>query len=71
MHSHSVLDVPQLAMVHDFVVSARHLAFLIAPYSMMRGENKSFAEMHQWKGSGANARPLRGHEARANGHDGV
>ncbi|MEJ7808096.1 MAG: carotenoid oxygenase family protein, partial [Telluria sp.] len=55
MQSHTVIDVPQLAMVHDFVVSAQHLIFLIPPYNMVRGENKSFAEMHQWDG----ARPLR------------
>ncbi len=55
MQSHTVIDVPQLAMVHDFVVSARHLIFLIPPYDLVRGENKSFAEMHQWDGK----RPLR------------
>lgn len=54
-----VVDIPQLAMVHDFVVSARHLIFLAPPYDMVRGEGKSFAEMHQWAGSGASARPLR------------
>jgi all-trans-8'-apo-beta-carotenal 15,15'-oxygenase len=54
-----VVEVPKLTMVHDFVVSARHLIFLIPPYDMVRGENKSFAEMHQWVGSGANARPMR------------
>jgi all-trans-8'-apo-beta-carotenal 15,15'-oxygenase len=59
MASTSVIDVPQLAMVHDFVVSANHLIFLVPPYDMVRGENKSFAEMHKWAGSGAAARPLR------------
>lgn len=54
-----VVDVPKMAMVHDFVVSARHLIFLIPPYDLVRGEDKSFAEMHQWAGSGAGARPLR------------
>jgi all-trans-8'-apo-beta-carotenal 15,15'-oxygenase len=48
-----------MAMVHDFVVSARHLIFMIPPYDMVRGEDKSFAEMHQWAGSGPAARPLR------------
>ncbi|HEY0062922.1 MAG TPA: carotenoid oxygenase family protein [Telluria sp.] len=55
----TVIDVPKMAMVHDFVVSARHLIFLIPPYDLVRGEDKSFAEMHQWAGSGSNARPLR------------
>ncbi len=59
MVSTSVIEVPQLAMVHDFVVSAGHLIFLIPPYDMVRGEGKSFAEMHRWAGSGASARPLR------------
>ncbi|MES2016850.1 MAG: carotenoid oxygenase family protein [Pseudomonadota bacterium] len=59
MQSTSVVDVPQLAMVHDFVVSAGHLIFLIPPYDLMRGEQKSFADMHQWAGSGAKARALR------------
>ncbi|MFL6659564.1 MAG: carotenoid oxygenase family protein [Massilia sp.] len=51
----SVIDVPQLAMVHDFVVSANHLIFLIPPYDLARGTGKSFADMHQW----AADRPLR------------
>ena len=59
MQSTSVVDVPQLAMVHDFVVSKKHLIFLVPPYDMVRGDDKSFAEMHQWVGSGAGARPLR------------
>ncbi len=59
MLSTSMVDVPQLAMVHDFVVSAKHLIFLVPPYDMVRGEGKSMAEMHQWAGSGSSARPLR------------
>lgn len=55
----ALLEVPKMAMVHDFVVSARHLIFLIPPYDMVRGDDKSFAEMHQWAGSGPSARPLR------------
>jgi carotenoid cleavage dioxygenase len=59
MKTTGVLDVPQLAMVHDFVVSAQHLIFLVPPYDMVPGPEKSFAEMHQWAGGGAKARPLR------------
>jgi all-trans-8'-apo-beta-carotenal 15,15'-oxygenase len=55
MLSTSVVDVPQLAMVHDFVVSAGHLIFLIPPYELVRGEGKSFADMHRWDGT----RPMR------------
>ncbi len=51
-----VIDLPQLAMVHDFAVSARHLIFLIPPYDMSGDENQSFAERHQWAGA---ARGLR------------
>ena len=54
-----LVDIAQLTMVHDFVVSARHLVFLIPPYDLVAGENRSFAEMHQWAGSGAAARPMR------------
>ena len=57
--SSAVVAVPQLAMVHDFVVSAGHLIFLVPPYDLVRGADKSFADMHQWAGSGPNARPLR------------
>ena len=59
MASHSVIAVPQLAMVHDFAVSARHLIFLVPPYDMAPDANKSFAEMHRWAGRGPAARPLR------------
>jgi len=48
--STGVIDMPQMAMVHDFVVSAQHLIFMIPPYDMIRDENKSFAERHQWAG---------------------
>ena len=53
--SANVVSVPKLAMVHDFAVSAAHLVFLIPPYDLVRADDKSFAEMHQW----APARPLR------------
>jgi all-trans-8'-apo-beta-carotenal 15,15'-oxygenase len=57
--SASVVEVPKLAMVHDFVVSGGHLIFLIPPYDLVRGEEKSFVDMHQWAGSGTSARPMR------------
>lgn len=59
MLRHSLVNVPHLAMVHDFAVSAKHLVFLVPPYDMVRGQDKSFAEMHQWAGSGPQARSLR------------
>ncbi|NRR30369.1 carotenoid oxygenase family protein [Oxalobacteraceae bacterium] len=54
-----VVELPQLAMVHDFAVSAAHLVFLIAPYDLLDDPALSFADRHQWAGSGDRARPLR------------
>lgn len=57
----NVIDVPKLAMVHDFAVSERHLVFLIPPYDLKDDKDGklSLAECHVWAGSGAHARPLR------------
>lgn len=59
----NVLDVPQLAMVHDFAVSERHLVFAIPPYDLKDDPDLSLAERHVWAGGGAGggaqARPLR------------
>ncbi len=57
--SASLVDVPRMAMVHDFVVSAKHLIFMIPPYELSGDSEKSFAERHQWAGSGPAARPTR------------
>jgi all-trans-8'-apo-beta-carotenal 15,15'-oxygenase len=54
-----LFEVPQQAMVHDFVVSAKHLVFLIPPYDLKPGSNLSFADRHVWAGSGPDARPMR------------
>lgn len=59
LRSTGVIDVPNLAMVHDFAVSGRHLIFLIPPFDMVGGDGKSFADMQQWAGDGPQARPLR------------
>jgi all-trans-8'-apo-beta-carotenal 15,15'-oxygenase len=50
-----VVEVPQLAMVHDFAISARHLIFLVPPYDLLPNPELSFAERHRWAG----ARPMR------------
>lgn len=55
----ALVEVPQQAMVHDFVVSSRHLIFMIPPYDLKPGKELSFAERHAWAGSGPGARPLR------------
>jgi all-trans-8'-apo-beta-carotenal 15,15'-oxygenase len=52
----NVLDVPKMTMVHDFVVSAAHLIFLIPPYDMQWSKGASFSEMHQWAGAQRGAR---------------
>jgi carotenoid cleavage dioxygenase len=54
-----LVAVPQLAMVHDFVISAQHLIFLVPPYDLLSDTNLSFAERHAWAGSGPGARPMR------------
>ena len=59
LRSSAVIAVPKVAMVHDFVVSARHLIFLIPPYDVLEQDGASFAERHHWAGSGPQARPLR------------
>lgn len=55
----ATIAIPQLAMVHDFVVSGRHLVFLVPPYDLQRRPGTSFAEAHVWAGGGPKARPLR------------
>jgi carotenoid cleavage dioxygenase len=54
-----VVEVPQLAMVHDFVISAQHLIFLVPPYDLLPDTDLSFADRHAWAGSGPMARPMR------------
>lgn len=54
-----LIEVPRQALVHDFVVSAKHLIFLVPPYDLEDGAELSFAERHVWAGSGPQARPMR------------
>lgn len=54
-----MVTIPDVAMVHDFAVTAAHLVFLIAPFNFVEGADTSFLDRHQWTGSGANARPMR------------
>jgi len=51
----AMVPVPQLNMVHDFAVSARHLIFLVPPYDMQAGA-ASMGESMRWAGD---VRPLR------------
>jgi carotenoid cleavage dioxygenase len=52
----AMVPVPSLNMVHDFVVSGRHLIFLVPPYAMLRDADLTLAESLRWEGG---ARPLR------------
>jgi len=54
-----VVEVPQIALLHDFAVSARHLVFVIPPYDIVGAPGLSLAERHVWAGSGPRARPTR------------
>ncbi|MRW82999.1 apocarotenoid-15,15'-oxygenase [Pseudoduganella sp. FT26W] len=51
----AMIEVPHLNMVHDFVVSGRHLIFLIAPYDLTSDADTSFADRMHWNPQ----RPLR------------
>jgi carotenoid cleavage dioxygenase len=53
------VEVPQIAMLHDFAVSERHLVFVIPPYDISGDRTLSTAERHVWAGNGARARPTR------------
>lgn len=59
LRASAMVRVPQLAMVHDFAVSAAHLIFLIPPYDMDPNPDPapalSFADRHRWNPQ----RPLR------------
>lgn len=55
----ALLKVPNLNIVHDFAVSARHLIFLIPPYDLSPDTSLCLAARHLWAGGGPAARPLR------------
>jgi carotenoid cleavage dioxygenase len=51
-----VIEVPKLALLHDFAVSARHLIFVVPPYDIAADEKLSLAERHVWAGRTRGAR---------------
>lgn len=51
-----LIQVPQLALLHDFAVSARHLVFVVPPYDVSTDANLSLAERHVWAGDSRGAR---------------
>lgn len=50
-----MLDVPDLPMVHDFVVTSRYMVFLVPPFDMHTGPHTTYLGAHTWNGG----RPLR------------
>jgi carotenoid cleavage dioxygenase len=54
-----MVEVPKLALLHDFAVSERHLIFVVPPYDISEDTRLSLAGRHVWAGSGPRARPTR------------
>jgi all-trans-8'-apo-beta-carotenal 15,15'-oxygenase len=50
-----MVDVPQLAMVHDFVVTARYMVFLVPAFDLHPAPGTAYLDTHVWNGS----RPMR------------
>jgi carotenoid cleavage dioxygenase len=50
-----MVDVPDLPMVHDFVVTARFMVFLVPPFDMQPKPHATYLDSHVWNGQ----RPLR------------
>lgn len=50
-----MIDVPQLPMVHDFVVTARYMVFLVPPFDMHGLPDTTYLGAHVWNGR----RPMR------------
>ncbi|HJW57164.1 MAG TPA: carotenoid oxygenase family protein [Burkholderiaceae bacterium] len=51
----SMLAIPQLRMVHDFVVTARYMVFLVPPFDVQDAPHTAYLGAHVWNGK----RPLR------------
>ncbi|MES2113638.1 MAG: carotenoid oxygenase family protein [Pseudomonadota bacterium] len=50
-----MIDVPHLPMVHDCVVTARYMVFLVPPFDMHGAPHTTYVGAHVWNGN----RPLR------------
>lgn len=46
-----MLKVPQLPMVHDFVVTEHYMVFLVPPFDRHASPQASYLETHVWNGS--------------------
>jgi len=42
------IDAAPITMVHDFVVTERHLVLMIAPFHFVDPDSESFLQAHQW-----------------------
>ena len=42
------IDAAPITMVHDFVVTQRHIVLLIAPFHFTDSDSESFLQAHQW-----------------------
>jgi all-trans-8'-apo-beta-carotenal 15,15'-oxygenase len=51
-----MIEVPQVALLHDFAVSAHHLIFVIPPYDVRDDPGLSLAERHVWAGNARGTR---------------
>ena len=43
------IDAAPITMVHDFVVTERHIVLLIAPFHFTDPDSESFLQAHRWK----------------------
>lgn len=50
-----MVDVPNLPMVHDFVITARYMVFLVPPFDMHPSPRAAYLDTHVWNGN----RPMR------------
>ena len=50
-----MIQVPQLPMVHDFVVTARYMIFLVPPFDLHASAHATYLSMHEFNSN----RPLR------------
>lgn len=50
-----MVNVPQLPMVHDFVLTAKYMVFLVPPFDLRNSPDQSYLGSHVWNGQ----RPMR------------
>ena len=50
-----MINIPQLPMVHDFIITAHYMVFLVPPFDMHSGPQSTYLDSHVWNGQ----RPMR------------